>query len=371
MPESNLASSKYWQERAERRVLAAERSAEEMLGQVQKMFEDASRQITKEIEAFYGRFASREGITLEEAQMRLTPQELSLAKLDIERYYSEVSKYLDGNIIDEQYRRYLRTLSGRAYMSRMDLLNVDLRRITSELYSHYLDSMGNSLDAVFEDSFYRSIFDFQHATGYASEFYGLNQPAIQKAIDTRWLGANYSKRIWEDQVRLESVLTTTIQRGIVLGYNPRKIGVQIAKEMGTRNNVAIRLARTEHNHIMNQATLGGYSEMGIKQYQFVATLDNRTSVICQELDGKIFDVGDEAEGINYPPMHPNCRSTTKAYFESNELATVLANARRMARDEFGDVYYIPGNVTYAQWRAGLMQMPDGKMRYNIHYEKAG
>ena len=45
----------------------------------------------------------------------------------------------------------------------------------------------------------------------------------------------------------------------------------------------------------------------IVAYQFSAILDDRTSDICSDLDGKIFEVDDEINRIQ-PPLHFNCRS---------------------------------------------------------------
>lgn len=42
----------------------------------------------------------------------------------------------------------------------------------------------------------------------------------------------------------------------------------------------------------------------IKEERWVSTLDNRTSDICQSLDGRVFPIN---QGIQ-PPAHPNCRS---------------------------------------------------------------
>lgn len=53
-----------------------------------------------------------------------------------------------------------------------------------------------------------------------------------------------------------------------------------------------------------------YEATGLDGYIFLATLDLGTSDICQFLDGKRFKLKDAQVGKNYPPMHPNCRSTT-------------------------------------------------------------
>jgi SPP1 gp7 family putative phage head morphogenesis protein len=47
----------------------------------------------------------------------------------------------------------------------------------------------------------------------------------------------------------------------------------------------------------------------VQQYQILAAVDCRTSDICEEMNGKVFDFGTEQVGVNYPPFHPNCRTT--------------------------------------------------------------
>ena len=101
--------------------------------------------------------------------------------------------------------------------------------------------------------------------------------------------------------------------------------------------------RTEITNTYNQATLQGYKESGIvKQYEYLATLDLRTSAICADLDNDVFDIDKAVVGLNYPPMHPNCRSTTVAKFD-DEVST------RRARAEDGTTYTVPSNMSYKEW----------------------
>ena len=80
--------------------------------------------------------------------------------------------------------------------------------------------------------------------------------------------------------------------------------------------------------------------MGIEQYKYLATLDERMCETCSPLDGKIFYIKDAVEGVNYPSMHPHCRCTTT--FPRNYAA-------RWARDPHsGKGYKIP-DMTYSEW----------------------
>ena len=77
------------------------------------------------------------------------------------------------------------------------------------------------------------------------------------------------------------------------------------------------------------------------------------------MDGKIFEVSKKEVGINDPPFHPNCRTTTIPYFEPDEYDIDI---ERIAKDNKGKNYYVPGNLTYKQWQEGL-NMHNNTLRY--------
>ena len=68
------------------------------------------------------------------------------------------------------------------------------------------------------------------------------------------------------------------------------------------------IVRTSVNQVQNQASQAVYAANSkvAPKYQYVATLDSRTSAVCRDLDGKTFAYN---RGPT-PPQHFNCRSTT-------------------------------------------------------------
>jgi hypothetical protein len=85
----------------------------------------------------------------------------------------------------------------------------------------------------------------------------------------------------------------------------------------------------------------------VDRYEYLATLDNRTSEICRELDGKVFDVKEAEVGVNQPPMHPYCRSTTIPSFEDDDIGAYITD--RIARDRNGNSYLVGKDVTFKEW----------------------
>lgn len=154
-----------------------------------------------------------------------------------------------------------------------------------------------------------------------------------------------------------------VARQINIGMAAGESGEQIAKrirgaargapgfQQGTvdvlrRNSEAV--TRTAVNHVSTHArqeTLNENSDM-MKGVRVVATLDGRTTPICQSLDGKIFKLN---EGPR-PPYHWNCRTTVIPLLKSAaELGlpfdeSAVPPARRAALG--GDV---PETETYQTW----------------------
>ena len=101
------------------------------------------------------------------------------------------------------------------------------------------------------------------------------------------------------------------------------------------------VARTAVQHVSQQsreATWEANSDI-VEGYQFVATLDGRTTSQCRSLDGKKFGV---KEGPR-PPLHVNCRSTTIPILPK-EFDFLDEGATRASKDG-----YVPANQSYYEW----------------------
>ena len=124
---------------------------------------------------------------------------------------------------------------------------------------------------------------------------------------------------------------------------------QIAKKGGqattVANNQVIALVRTSINQVANAASQQVYeaNQDITKKYRYVATLDTRTSAICRALDGREFEYG---KGPT-PPQHFNCRSTTVAVIDYEELDFIPPREGKRAAE--GGM--VPANESYGQWLA--------------------
>ena len=306
MPNLNdKQKTEYWIKRAEQRLINAENLTSDMLEELRKTYAATITQLEKEINAFYGKYVTETGLDITEVRKRLNPKELKSFKEQLNRYYSEV-KRLGGYAPDTKL--YLRELSAKAYISRLEELQAQMRWQVENLYRTQQLKLFDVLSKGYEDTYLRATFDMQQGIGFAYSFSTLDDRKVRLAVTQKWQGSNFSDRIWADKARLIDTLNTAIPQGVALGQNPRKVAQTIAKSMNTRYSNAERLARTEMGHIANQATMEAYKSVPevLQKYKYVATLDSRVSEICASLDGKIFNMNEAEEGVNYPEMHPNC-----------------------------------------------------------------
>lgn len=121
--------------------------------------------------------------------------------------------------------------------------------------------------------------------------------------------------------RVEQEVMKSIAQGRTISQTVTAIrGTKKAKYqdgvLGRNWSDARTVVRTATQHVSSagrKAMWEANSDV-IQKYQWVSTLDGRTSQTCRSLDGQVFEIGKGP----MPPIHPNCRSTTVPYFEPGE-----------------------------------------------------
>ena len=182
------------------------------------------------------------------------------------------------------------------------------------------------------------------------EFKEMSTKEVRNVLDTDWQGSNYSKRIWSDTDLLAKKLEELFTIEAMTGMSERDMVKEIQKVFDVSRGVARRLIRTEANYMAGQGKLKGWLAQGVEYYVIVATLDLRTSKICQDQDGKRYKVSEAKVGINFPPFHPWCRSVVRAWFNDKTLS-----GKRFANDPItGKQIEISHADSYKKWEQMLI-----------------
>lgn len=139
---------------------------------------------------------------------------------------------------------------------------------------------------------------------------------VERALNSRWNGSNFSSRIWDNTDKLADRLKELFTVKELSNMSEREMTKRIDQEFNVGKFNASRLIRTEVNYFYSKTKLDNWKSRGVEQYQLIAILDSRTSKICRSINKKIFNVKDAVFGKNMPPLHPFCRTVPVIYLDT-------------------------------------------------------
>lgn len=334
-----MRNADYWAERAINETLMGERSVLEYEDALLQAYTIALREIQKDIDAFFTRYANQHRISYSEARKRLTTPELKQFQAFVKKWLADASE----GKWSAEYIKYLEKLLGAKYVSRLEMLEADVR-YQIELLEHqkHID-VTDLLSINYLAAYYDRSYTLAHGSEIAVRFNAVTKAGVEAAVKTRWSQYNYNQTIWNDRDRLVRALSIIIPQSFSRGLSSNQLGDMISKELNASRTRGRTLARTEVNFICNKADLDAYKVIGITEYEYLATLDNRTSEICRSLDGSTHKVSQAQVGVNFPPMHPNCRSTTVPKFSDQDVDD------RVARDDTGKTIKVPRKMSQEEY----------------------
>lgn len=348
-------SGSYWERRVAQRMVDYMAEAERTANDLGRAYYAASESMKDDMHRIFGNFQKAFDVSEAEAKQ-------IFASVGNDSAMAELKKAAMKILAPEKRQAALDVLdSAPAYTWRIARLDDLLGRVSDDcnrIYKTELRKTTDFLGEITKTAYKRGIYDLQVGTGTVGAAFDLIPDSrIRQILKMNWSGKNYSKRIYADVSDMGTKLKQTLLESMFTGESEHKIAEKVAQRWQIGFNDARQLIRTETNYVSNQAELESYRSAGIKEYIFTAVLDSRTSEICAELDGKKFPVVKAKPGVNLPPMHPYCRSTTVAdipegiwHMSDEELDAIL--------DE-DDGEEIPFNV----WESGLKEVGDGKVRF--------
>lgn len=340
----STTNEEYWRRRYERIKEESIEQADMTAEDIETAMRKALKRIVKEINDWYARYAKDNHITLEEAQKILNARELEAFQMTLDEYIEQAN---DENLSDE-HKKMLEQASTRVRLDRTQQLYIsvvhELERLAT-MENHALEQL---LEEVYKDSSYKIAFETQSAQKEYKVPRKIDPHRVQIIIHRPWAsdGKDFSERIWHDRDKLAKTLQVDLLQATVSGQGSEEVTRKVAKRMGVAASNARRLVHTETARIHEAAFVDTMDDANIDKLEISATLDMKTSQICQHMDGKIVATKDAKPGITIPPFHCNCRTTTIPYFDDLELE----GSTRVARDpKTGKSVRVSGDLTYHEW----------------------
>lgn len=341
-------SKNYWEKRAAEKLTLIESMESKNLNRIKATIKQIKNNIDLEIRDLYIKYAEDNKMSYSEALKYLTNDEIKEFKMSLNEYIETARD----DFKRSKYRKELQAVSTRVRVSRLEALKANIIKEISGLEAILL-----SQDKFFKDT-YNESYNFEHYAfeqfnGFKLSFDKPNTNKIKILTEYPWSGKSYSDKVWDNTDTLIKNLNSVITAGLIQGKNIKELSKSLdvamygkAGNKGTLYNCE-RLVRTENAFIVEEATADAYSLMGVEKYEISATLDTRTSKVCQEQDGKVYKLKDKKIMVNYPPFHVFCRTTTLPVVEWEDEEDIPE--KRIAKDKQGNTIYID-KMSYDDWK---------------------
>ena len=267
----------------------------------QSVFKD----IEKDIFALFGRYATENNLTYEEAIRLLTSDEYRDFKMDVGSYI----KTINNESVDEKAREKLEleynTLAMKTRISRLEELTYRVNK--------NLDTLFLVTHRAVKELLEKSVTKSYNSAHTLKRDPSLRDKKLYKILEQPWSGANYSANIWNNRDKLAGIAQNEITKGIYQGKSAKKISKNISERLDASMNDIERVVRTESKHARNEASAQAYIDMGYEWYMFSSHTEGksseRTCERCREINEEKYRFDKRVVGENFPPLHPNCRCT--------------------------------------------------------------
>jgi SPP1 gp7 family putative phage head morphogenesis protein len=244
-------------------------------------------------------------------------------------------------------------------------LNKEIRLTYKKIYKQAISEL-DKLAGV-SARYHKSVFTKALAGLYKAK--GMNAKLSVKDLIIKGNGT-FAQQITSISMLEQKKIINVVKQGMITGKAINSIALDVGRtgliQSTVQTKTLIRTAITQTSMHVQNATYALNNDV-IDGFEYVATLDSRTSLICGRLDGKRFKLG--SKFAPQPPQHFNCRSTTVPIIKSadqllntnnNRLSkrklAKLSDARRASING-----QVPARLKYSEW----LSKQDDNIKLNI------
>lgn len=308
-----INSHDYWLNREEKALKHRITEEAEYDKEVKKIYQFMLDSCQKEIDGFYGKYATKEGITLAEAKKRVSQH-------DVKAFERKAKKYVEEKDFSKKANDELRLYNATMKINRLEMLKANIGLEMIKGHDELEKFMGDILKDRTED-------ELKRQAGILGKTVKSNAKKANAIVNASFNNATFSDRIWMYQDMMKADLSKLLQSGLIQGKNPRVLARDLKKYFlgkdGTGGAVfnTERLMRTELARVQTEAQKQSFERNGFEEYEFI--VNTGCCPICAGLNGKHFKVEKMQPGLNAPPMHPHCRCSTAAWSDDSEYEAWL------------------------------------------------
>ena len=278
----------------------------------EQVYQGAMQHITDEVDAFYLRYANRNGVSIKEARKRADSMDVTDC---FQRAYEAVR---DKDFSDEA-EEWLRVYNLKMSTSRLELEKAKINLELLKMYSEIENITNEQLEQARLAEIARQsdlIAKYEEQAGILGNSVGNPTDRLKGVVNADFYGANFSERIWSRNghyasLRKELFKSLNNLSVDMMGY--RKERNRLMKMFNTSKYESMRLIRTEHQRVNMQVQHAMATENEFTHYTYVSEMG--ACSICKALSGKTFKIEDYEMGVTAPLKHSNCKCSVYYHIE--------------------------------------------------------
>lgn len=286
----------YWTDRQEQLKQSAEKSETVLRKRLEKFYDSEFKRLEKEIAAYYQNYGHDNVIEYRKLLQNLSESDRTLL---IERMDEFAVKY-------PQYKHLIPVRESIYKLDRMQGLQYSVLMSEAEIAGYTNDQIATYLIKLSQSGVNYGM----ETLGFGKNYYSIDSEIVKQFVDVPWCnGENFSTRIWNDANRLAQYLQQDVAQGFARGDSYDRLVRDLRRRFENVNRKnAYRLIFTEGTYVMAESSMQPFTQ-DFEFYRTSPVLDGRTCDICRNMRHQVFSISERQPGVNFPPLHPNCRDT--------------------------------------------------------------
>lgn len=284
---------------------------------LQKIHEDSVSRIQSQIDNFYLKYGTSDGLTIGEAKKRAS-------NFDVTQYFDKARKAVKDKDFSPETNAWLKDYNRKMRISRLEVLKgeiqlelVDMTEKKEQYISQALEDSMKSEYAAQRSKIQKELNKYRDQVGI------LNMSArspIDKylgIINADFYGSNFSDKIWGYARDMDRDIESSLSRIYtdMMGYQTER--ERLKSKFNVSDYEAQRLLRTEMRRVNSQLQEEMLRDNGFTHMIYVT--ETGACPVCAPLENKAIPIDEIQIGVNQPPMHPNCYCSMYGHIEMEDI----------------------------------------------------
>ena len=278
----------------------------------EQVYQSSMQHITDEVDAFYLRYANRNGVSIKEARKRADA-------MDVTDYFQKAYEAVRDKDFSDEAEEWLRVYNLKMSTSRLELEKAKINLELLKMYSEIENITNEQLEQARLDEIARQtdlIKEYEEQAGILANSVGNPTDRLKGVVNADFYGANFSERIWSRtghyaSLRKEVFKSLNNLSVDMMGY--RKERNRLMGIFNTSKYESMRLIRTEHQRVNMKVQHEMAVQNNFTHYTYVA--EAGACPHCASLAGKSFKMEDYEMGVTAPLKHPLCKCSVYYHVE--------------------------------------------------------